>query len=130
MAEHTALPWSLCNEGKCACLQISGEHHPIAKVFSGKWGDNYPAIRIQEGHGSIEGKYEVYMEQITYGEISEETAQANAAFIVRAANCYERLIGAIESLKEHADLFDAFRDEIGKAVLSEVNAALKEAKGA
>lgn len=93
MAEHTATPWKLC---ACGCGVISNDHHPIAKVEKGEWGDTYPAIRLIGT--SLECKYEAYIKKIVYGEIPKEEAQANADFIVRAVNCHEELVAALDNL--------------------------------
>jgi hypothetical protein len=84
---HTPGPWSACNNGKCKCKQIFGNDHPVAQVISGKWGDDYPSIKIV-GSG-LDAKAEAYMEQITYGEIMEETAEANARLIATAPDLLE-----------------------------------------
>ena len=66
MSKHTPGPWSACNKGKCCCKMVTSKDHPIATIEHGKWGDDYPSIRLVGG--SIERKAEAYMEQITYGE--------------------------------------------------------------
>lgn len=126
--DRTPGPWTLCDDGgRYLCLTISGEHYPIAKVFSGKWGDDYPSIRLIGG--SLTLKAEAYMEQITYGEIPKEIAIANALFITKAVNCHDDLLMALETLKNHADALDVFRDDVGQEVLIQINAALIKAKG-
>lgn len=90
----TLRPWTLCGD-KCNCGVISGEHHPVAKVFSGKWGDDYPDIRLV-GESSLNLKAEPFMNQITYGEIPLEKARANAAFIVLACNTHDALLAALK----------------------------------
>lgn len=81
-----SLPWSACNDGECSCKQISCDDYPIAEVTHGDWGDDYPSIRLIGG--SLDIKAEPYMEQITYGNIPEETATNHARYIVAAANNY------------------------------------------
>ena len=95
MSEHTQLPWSVCCEGRCTCLMIMCAVHPIAKVESGEWGDTYPAMRM--AGSSIEGRYEAYIEKITYGEIPQEIAKANALYIVKACNAFPDLVKALET---------------------------------
>lgn len=95
MGEHTPAPWSLCGDGKCSCLTLGCPDHPIAKVQSGEWGDEYPAMR-QVG-ASLENRYEAYMERIGYGTIDPETARANARFIQMAVNNHDALIAALRS---------------------------------
>ena len=84
-------PWKACNDGKCSCFIVSGADHPVAKVISGKWGDDYPALRLV-GPTSLEQKVEAYMEQITYGEIDPAEAKANAMLIAAAPRMYEALL--------------------------------------
>ena len=77
--------WSACNDGKCSCKQIWAPDYPIATVEAGKWGDDYCSIRLV-GETSLDLKAEAYMEQITYGEISEKLAVKNIRLIVAAVN--------------------------------------------
>jgi hypothetical protein len=86
MSKHkfTTGPWKTCHNGKCRCKQIWSEtaDHPVATIEAGEWGDTYPAI-------SKEGK--AVIESIPYGEISEETAEANANLIAAAPELLEAL---------------------------------------
>lgn len=86
-AKHTPTPWTICGGGKCSCLAIWCPDHPIAKVDAGEWGDEYPAMR--RVGGSLDNKYEAYMELIGYGSIDMEVARANGRFIVKAVNSYD-----------------------------------------
>lgn len=81
--KFTPGPWSVCGDGKCSCKTVMAPDHPIAKITAGEWGDDYPAIRIV-GDSSLTAKAEAYMEKITYGEISEPVARANALLIAAA----------------------------------------------
>ena len=94
MGKHTPTPWTLCghDRGICQCMTISCADHPICTVESGTWGDSYPSIRKGK-----DGKQEAFLERIDYGEISMETAKANAEFIVRAVNSHEALVAACEA---------------------------------
>jgi len=67
---------------------VSDADHPVAKVISGKWGDDYPAVRLV-GTSSLDEKAEAYMDQITYGEIPKEEAKANARLIAAAPDLLE-----------------------------------------
>jgi hypothetical protein len=93
-------PWTT-HDGttRCTCLRISGQTYPVASVEFGEWGDSYPAIRQQPGTGSVERKYEAYMEFIPYGAIPEEEAVANARFIANAPEDVDYLVSEIERLK-------------------------------
>lgn len=87
--KHTPGPWSLCHDGKCPCMQVGSEHHPVCTVVSGTWGDTYPALRIVGG--SLEQKAEPYIEQIPYGEIPKEVAIANGILISKAPEMYKTI---------------------------------------
>jgi len=89
------LPWHACSCGKCG--MISGEHDHIATAIRGDWGDDYPDIR--RIGGSIEGKFETFMNQITYGHIPEETGNVNAQYIEQACNNYPEALDEIERLR-------------------------------
>ena len=116
--KYTKGPWRLCNDGDCSCLQISGEHHPIAKVISGKWGDEYPSLRFTEGNaGSINPKIEVYMEQITYGTLSEEMAKANARLMVKAPQLLEALEDLVDCLESNPSYIPEGIDNAKKIIL-------------
>jgi len=49
-------------------------------------------------------------------------------FIVQAVSCHDELVAALLMLRDHADLFQAFQDDVGQAVLDSVNAILAKAK--
>ena len=86
------LPWTACSCGKCG--SISNETDAIAKATMGNWGDDYPDIR--RIGGSIEGKFETFMNQITYGHIPKSTGNANAKYIEQACNNYLKALEKIE----------------------------------
>ena len=65
---------------------------------SRKWGDDYPAIRLV-GSSSLDMKAEAFMEQITYGEVNEETATANARLIAAAP----KMLAALQEIEEFLD---------------------------
>lgn len=99
--EHSKLPWVYCGQERenpevCDCMQIWSkiDNHPIAKVECGKWGDEYPSLRFTKDSSSILPKIEPYMDILEYGFISTKTAEANAAFIVKAVNCHDELLEA------------------------------------
>lgn len=48
--------------------------------------------------------------------------------IVRAVNCHDELVEALKIVIEQADLFHAFRDDIGQAVLYKAQTALAKAE--
>lgn len=98
MTDHTPTPWSLCGDGNCSCLTLACPDHPIAKVESGEWGDTYPAMR-QVG-ASLENRYEAYMERIGYGKIDQETARANARFILKAVNNHEPMLALLKAYEQ------------------------------
>ena len=83
IGQTTDGPWTACLDGKCQCKFVSCGDHPIAKIESGEWGDEYPAIRLV-GVSSLDYKAEAYMERIPYGGIDPEIAAANARLIALA----------------------------------------------
>ena len=87
-------PWHACTCGKCG--MISGDEDLIATATHGDWGDDYPDMR--RVGGSIEGKVETFMNQITYGHIPEETGKANAKYIEQACNNYPDALNEISRL--------------------------------
>lgn len=86
MSGHTPGPWSHHADIACKCGGIGSKDHPVATVTSGDWGDDYPSIRSVGG--SISGQFEIYMEQITYGHVPQEEADANARLIASAPDLY------------------------------------------
>lgn len=86
---HTPGPWRACNNGECSCKVVGWKDHPVAKVFSGEWGDEFPSIRLVGG--SLELKAEPYMERFAYGTIPEDEAKANARLISAAPDMREAL---------------------------------------
>ena len=89
-------PWKACRDGECSCgfIWSTPADHPVAKVESGEWGDDYPAVRIVPSEHSLTGtSFEVtaYMEQIGYGQIDPEVAQQNARLIALSPEMFELL---------------------------------------
>ncbi|MFA5340272.1 MAG: hypothetical protein WC332_00705 [Clostridia bacterium] len=82
------------------CMQIWSETDdlPVAKVESGKWGDEYPSIRFTKESTSLKPEIEAYMDMIDYGFIEQETAEANARFIVKACNCHNEMLEALKEI--------------------------------
>lgn len=68
---------------KCGFIWNVSDGCPVAQVIRGDWGDDYPAIRI-ENPGAIGEKAEPYMEKIVYGSIDDVTADANIRLMVQA----------------------------------------------
>lgn len=87
--KHTPGPWKACHDGKCKCKQVWSEtaDHPVAIVECGKVGDDYPEVE--------NGK--AVMKQITYWEIGEEVAEANAHLIAAAPDMLEALENLIKA---------------------------------
>jgi hypothetical protein len=93
-------------------------------VIAGKWGDDYCSIRLV-GESSLDLKAEAYMEQITYGEIPEKEAIANANLISAAPDMYEALKNINELLEEIAP---AFRISY-RGTTTKIEQALAKAEG-
>jgi len=103
------LPWKACDCGKCG--QVSNKIDCVAKATIGDWGDDYPSIR--RIGGSIEGRFETYMEQITYGSVSKDEGIANAKYIAEACNNYPKAIDEILRLQSRVqELEESLHDQI------------------
>ena len=76
LAAATPGPWGSCPDDGCKCSAIMSPDYPVAEVTKGAWGDDFPAVRLV-GESSLNMKAEAYMEQITYGEVSEQQFLAN-----------------------------------------------------
>ena len=98
----SSLPWVACSCGKCG--MIDNEIDLIATATHGKWGDDYPSLK--RVGGSIGGKFELIMDQITYGEVSLEVGNANAKWIAAACSNYSAALDALEDLTAERDYLD------------------------
>lgn len=110
MKKYSPGPWEACHDGECSCGFIWSRtaDHPVAKVESGEWGDDYPAVKITPSEGGLTGTHfevQAYMEQIAYGRIDPEVAQQNALLIAMAPEMFELLqqglvLVSIEKIRE------------------------------
>lgn len=91
--------------------------YPVAQVTNGDWGDDYPSIRLVGG--SLDRKAEAYMEQITYGHVSEPTARANWRLISAAPDLYAALVEALATRNEDGDWAIRARAALSKATPTE-----------
>jgi hypothetical protein len=98
LAAATPGPWHSCPDDGCKCHAVMCNDYPVANVVKGKWGDDFPSIRII-GDTSLDLKAEAFMDQITYGEVSEQEAMANRAFIREAPTDIAALIAEVERLR-------------------------------
>jgi len=103
-------------------MQIWCDDYPVAVVESGKWGDRFPSIRLVGGSLSV--KAEPYMDMIEYGEIPQEEAEANAAFIVQAVNSHEALVEALD-----CDLLELAAETLGREVGLPANGIVMALRG-
>ena len=116
MSKHTPGPWHLCGDdrGGCSCNTVTSPDYPIAKVTLGEWGDEWPSLRLTES--SMAGKYETYMEKCTYGEVSKETAVANARLIAAAPDMLAALTMALHDYTLNDSAARVVEAAIAKAV--------------
>ncbi len=115
LCEHASVgPWGACHNGECKCKSVSNDNHPVASVTAGKWGDDYPSIRLTGP--SLDLKAEAFMDQITYGEVAEEQAKANARLIAASRTVIPRLMADLAAAVARAEQAererDAFRDVV------------------
>lgn len=75
------------SERFCSCGMIWSTlfDFPVMQVTIGKWGDQYPAIRIREPK-ALGAVAEPYMEMIEYGEVPVEQAEAISKRVVSLIN--------------------------------------------
>jgi len=99
-AKATPRPWHACSCGKCG--QVWCDDYPVAEVTRGDWGDDYPSIKLTGP--SIDVRAEAVMEQITYGHVSDELANANAAYLAAAANELPSLLDDNDALRNDRDI--------------------------
>lgn len=125
LKNYSPAPWGACHDGNCSCGFVWSRtaDHPVAKVESGEWGDDYAAVRVTPAERGLTGtSFEVtaYKEQITYGRIDPETARQNALLIALSPEMYELLLLGLtlQSREDYAlwrilvqDLFEGERDE-------------------
>lgn len=123
---HTPGPWSACGDGECSCKTAMCGDHPIAKVTSGKWGDDYATLRLV-GSG-LARQVEAYTDQITYGEVGEPTARANARLISAAPDILNAAKKARWAITALVDLHGP--DPAGMALIAvnELDRALSKAE--
>jgi hypothetical protein len=79
-------PWHACHDGKCPCKTVWSNDHPVAEIVHGKWGDDFPNIRLVGP--CLDLKAEAFEDQITYGEVDEKEAEVNARLISEAPAMY------------------------------------------
>lgn len=98
VAQHTAGPWSACRNGDCACGMVTSEHHPVATITSGEWGDDWPSLRVV-GTSTLDLRAEAFMDRCVYGTVSPAVAAANARLIAAAPD----LLAALRDLSARLD---------------------------
>jgi hypothetical protein len=143
MSEHTPGPWEICGDGKCPCKQVWSEHHPVAEVVAGEWGDEYEDIKLEKREGYIGHRAIAYIEKIIYGEVDEETARANARLIAAApdllAACISNGMAADEArysgpdmLEDAANILNSMHPDLALNLLNKARRereAIAKAKG-
>ncbi len=98
---HTPGPWHVCRGGACSCFTVMSDHHPVAEITHGAWGDSWPAIRVVPGN--LGATAEAYLERSDYGTVSDDEARANWHLIASATEMY----GLLKSVRGHAPDHDA-----------------------
>lgn len=86
---HTPGPWHVCGNGKCSCFTVMSDHHPVAQITHGTWGDSWPAIRAIPGNMGVTA--EAYLETCDYGSVDDATARENWHLIASAPEMYTLL---------------------------------------
>lgn len=61
-------------------------------------------------------------------QVMQEAREANAAFIVKAANCHESLVRALQFTRKYIALRTDRGDEFPSQLVSAIDAALKQAE--
>ena len=96
---HTPGPWTACHDGECSCKIVSCAHYPVARVTVGKWGDDYPAIRLV-GSSSLDMKAEAFMEQTSpMAKYPRKRRQQMRAWIAAAP----KMLAALQEIEEFLD---------------------------
>lgn len=89
-------PWNACRDGECPCNNVGYADGPVADVYRGEWGDKFASIRPIPGTGSIEGKFEAFIETAVWGHVDEDEAKANARFIALARSAIPFLLSELD----------------------------------
>lgn len=95
-AKATAGDWSECSAPNCKCTAIMSKNDVVAEVTRGKWGDDFPTIKLERGDGIAPIAVAV-MEQITYGNVSDEQFLANRAFVAHSKADVEWLLAQLRA---------------------------------
>lgn len=122
--KYTPGPWNACNNGECQCKLVRYQDGPVAEVISGEWGDEFPNIRLvknEHGPGEHAG---AFVEMTVYGEVSEQTATANARLIAAAPDLLHALLFALPELEA-----DARHSPGMQGMVDVARAALAKARG-
>lgn len=109
---YTPGPWRACGDGDCPCKCVMAADHPIADVTHGEWGDDYPALRLV-GDSSLDMRAEAYMERITYGDVPNDVATANAKLIALAPRMAEEIVRLREALRRCLNFIENTEGELG-----------------
>ena len=95
---YTAGPWSAGDFNHHETL-VNSKDYPIASVFSGDWGDEFPNVRLVKNERAMGECAEAFIETIVYGHIDESTAQSNANLIAAAPDLLDACTRALELLE-------------------------------
>ena len=95
---YTEGPWS-AGEFSHHDPFVTSKDYPIASVFNGDWGDEFPNVRLVKNERAMGECAEAFIETIVYGHIDERTAQSNANLIAAAPDLLDACTQALELLE-------------------------------
>jgi hypothetical protein len=112
-------PWTHHKDG-CKCDMVMHKDGPVCNVTKGKWGDEYPTLKM-EGT-SLDRTVTAVMEMMEYGEVPEDVFLANRDFIAHAREDIPALLAelthtrqALDAKQKEAERYRLALEKIAKA---------------
>ena len=105
-------PWSH-HKDACKCEMVMCADGSICDVTKGKWGDEYPTLKMEGG--SLDRSVVAVMEMIEYGEVPEAVFLANRDFIANARDDIPYLLSqakAAEAANMSKDDFQKIAEKV------------------